>query len=136
MKAKSVIMGAVSRGGEVRLRVVPDGSAMTVNAFLERNVAKTARLITDNAATYLNAASAFQREAIEHKTGYVRGDVHINGIETLWGHIKRSLAGTQKTVSKKELQAYLDVFAFHYNNRHNDNHRFGVLLGTVLRAVK
>ncbi len=132
--AKSVVMGAVSRGGEVRLKVVPDASATTINAFLEQNVAKTARLLTDDALTYKHSASAYAREAVNHKKEYVNGDVHINGIETLWGHIKRSLAGIQKVVSKKELQAYLDVFAFHYNNRHNDSHRFGVLLGTVLRA--
>lgn len=136
MKMKAAVMGAVSRGGKVRLKVVPDASAMTIQAFLARNVASTARLITDDAFTYVRSASNYAREIVRHKEEYVRGDVHINGIETLWGHIKRSIKGTYKSISKQELQAYLDAFAFHYNNRHSDTDRFGVLLGSVLRASR
>lgn len=53
---------------------------------------------------------------------------------SLWAHIKRSMRGTYKVVSKKHLQSYLDAFAFHYNNRHSDTERFAVLLGALLRA--
>jgi transposase-like protein len=136
IKAKTVVMGAVARGGELRLKVVSDATAQTINAFLETNVAPTARLITDDASTYTHSASDYYRDVVKHKETYSDNGVHINNIETVWGHIKRSLKGIQKGVSKQEMQSYLDLFAFHYNNRHSDKMRFGVLLGTVLRDAK
>ncbi len=136
IQAKTTVMGAVARGGELRLKVVPDATAKTINAFLEENVAPTARLVTDDAMTYTHSASDYNRSIIKHKEKYADKGVHINNIETIWGHIKRSLKGVQKGVSKQEMQSYLDAFAFHYNNRHNDMERFGVLLGTVLRASR
>lgn len=134
--SKSVVIGAVARGGEVRLKVAPDASAVTLKAFIEQNIAPTARLFTDNASTYKYASPLNERESVNHKREYVRGDIHINGIETLWAHIKRSIKGTQKSISKSELQSYLDAFAFHYNNRHSDTDRFGVLLYTVLHGAR
>ncbi len=136
MKAKSAVIGAVSRGGEVRFKVVPDASAVTLHAFLEQHVQKGARLMTDGALTYTHSAKLYNREYVDHKREYARGDVHINNIETLWGHIKRSVRGVQKSISKTELQSYLDGFAFHYNNRHSDSARFGALLGSVLRGAR
>jgi transposase-like protein len=136
MQAKTTVMGAVKRGGELRLKVVPDASAKTIGAFLDANVASTAQLVTDDASTYKYSASDYNRSIIQHKEKYADKGVHINNIETIWGHIKRSLRGVQKGVSKQEMQSYLDAFAFHYNNRHNDMERFGVLLGTVLRASR
>lgn len=136
MMAKTTVMGAVERGGKLRLKVVPNASAETISDFLENNVSKDAVLMTDNAKTYVNSAKPFNRSFVNHKISYVKGDIHINNIETLWGHIKRSIKGTQKVVSKQEFQSYLDGFAFHYNNRHSDTDRFAVLLGSALRGAR
>ncbi len=57
---------------------------------------------------------------------------HTNTIDGFRAHVKRSMKGTHKVVSKKYLQNYLDSFVFHYDNRHNDKVRFSSLLGTVL----
>ena len=62
--------------------------------------------------------------------------MHVNNVETFWAHVKRSIRGTHKSVSKRHLQEYLDAFVFHYNNRHSDTERFALLLGTLLRASK
>lgn len=64
----------------------------------------------------------------------MRGEVYVNTIEGFWAHVKRSIMGTHKVISKKHLQSYLGDFVFLYNNQHNDNERFGPLLGTLLRA--
>ena len=54
---------------------------------------------------------------VKHGAGeYVRGDIHVNGVENLWSTIKRSLDGTYRGVSKKYLQAYLDECVFRYNH--------------------
>src|SRR3990167_116222 len=137
MKAKSVVMGAVQRGGNARLIIVPDGKAQTHAEFLAETVNPDGvRLMTDKTNRLDKVAIGFNRHAVEHSHGeYVRGDVHANTIEAFWSHIKRSITGTHKGVSKKHLQEYLDAFVFLRNNRHNDKARFFSLLGIVLQSA-
>ena len=109
-----------------------------MSKFLEENVEKKATsLMTDSegGTFYRKIAKEYDRHSVDHHKGeYVRDDIHINTIETFFSHLKRSMKGTFKAISKQHLQSYLDAFVFHYNNRHNDRARFGVLLGTLLRA--
>ncbi len=136
--AKSLVMGAVERGGDLRVKVVHDMTAKTHGDFLSQNVEmEGTRLMTDSTNRLDKVALGYNRHAVDHHKGeYVRGDVYINTIEGFWGHVKRSITGTHKVISKKHLQSYLDGFVFLYNNRHNDNERFGLLLGTLLRASR
>lgn len=137
LAAKSVAMGAVERGGSVRALLVPNETAKTHGAFLEANVDTGARLLTDNTNRLEKVAAAYDRHAVTHSRGeYVRGDVYTNTIEGFWAHVKRSIRGTHKAVSKQHLQSYLDGFVFHYNNRHSDRERFATLLGNVLLGVR
>jgi transposase len=134
-EAKSSVMVAIARGGKMKAMVMPSVGKMAHDAFLNHNVAKTARLLTDGAPVYKNAG--YQNEQVIHsKKEYARGDVHINTVESFFGHMKRSVAGTYKTISGEQLQTYLDSFVFHYNNRHSDTDRFAALLGAVLRGAK
>jgi transposase len=137
MANKSLVMGALERGGNVRIKVIKDNTALSVWRFLDRNVNPiTTRLMTDGSNTYVNAAKGYDREAVDHKhKEYVRGDVYVNSMDAFWAHVKRSVSGTHKVVSKKHLQSYLDGFAFHYNNRRNDRARFSALLGALLRPA-
>lgn len=48
---------------------------------------------------------------------YVSGDVHTNTIEGFWATMKRGIGGTYHAVSTRQLQSYLDEYAFRYNNR-------------------
>ena len=134
--AKSVVMGAVERGGNIKVLVVPDATSKTQGSFLAAAVAKEGpRLMTDGANQLKNVAMGYDRYMVNHKKGeWARGDAHTNTIEGFWAHVKRSIKGTHKVVSKKHLQSYLDGFVFHYDNRHSDKARFAVLLGSVLLA--
>ncbi len=67
---------------------------------------------------------------------YVRGDIHVNHVETFWSHVKRSLKGTHKAVSQKHLQEYINGFVWHYNNRSSDSERFASLLGALIQPVR
>ncbi len=76
-----------------------------------------------------------KRESVSHRNyEYARGDVHVNRVERFWSHVKSSIKGTHKVISKQYLQEYLDGFVFHYNNRYSDKERFASLLETLLRA--
>lgn len=135
---KSVVMGAIARGGEARIRVVEDASSKTHRHFLLEHIERGSRLMTDGANVYEQAHGfGYKRQSVSHrKREYVRGNAHVNTLESFWAHVKRSIAGTHKTISKKYLQSYLDGFVFHRNNSYSDKERFAVLLGTVLLAAR
>ena len=138
MAAKSVVMAAKQRGGQIRAAVVPDATAKSHKNFLWQNVStKGTRLMTDSANRYDKIAFGYDRHMVDHHRGeYVRGDIHVNSIETFWAHVKRSIKGTHKVVSKKYLQTYLDGFVFHANSPRSDSERFASLLGTLLSPAK
>lgn len=121
MAEKSVVNVAVERGGKIRAKVAQSAGAGSMQAFIEENVAtKLTSLITDKSKTYLRLDKTRERHSTDHHKGeYVREDIHINTVETFFAHLKRSMKGTYKAISKQHLQSYLDAFVFHYNNRHN-----------------
>jgi len=139
---KSVVMGAVERkGGRVRVKVVEDSTAKTQLNFIKDNVEKYGTRLMTDATNRLEKISnetwGYDRYSVNHGSGeFTRGDININTIETFWAHVKRSMGGTHKVISKKYLQSYLDGFAFHYNNRYNDSQRFSSLLDTLLTFSK
>jgi transposase len=136
--AKSIVMAAVERGGDIRVKIVESGTVQSHATFLHANVERGSSLMTD-ATSFLNKpAIGYNRQSVRHKRGeYARGDVHVNTVETFWAHVKRSIRGTHKGVSKKWLQTYLDAFVWQYNERrHNDAERFGSLLGALLQPAR
>lgn len=136
--AKAVVMGAIQRGGKARLLVVPDATAKTHGEFLKKNIAtEDTRLMTDKSNIFSKSASQYDRHTVNHgKKEYVRGDVYINTVEGFFGHVKKSIAGTHKSVSKKHLQAYLNGFVWLRNNSYSDKARFASLLGSVLLGAR
>jgi transposase-like protein len=126
---KAVVMGAVERGGEVRVRMsqrVGHGkghaSKAELMAFLTDAIADDAAAIyTDSAAVYGDMSDADTRHRmVNHGTGeWVQADVHTNTIESVWSLFKRSVVGSYHHLSVKHLPAYLDEMAFRYNNREN-----------------
>lgn len=136
MSKKSVVTIAVERYGKIKAEVLPDATAKTMADFVECNIEiKATTLITDSSKVYLRSDKTHAREKVDHSKGeYVRDDIHINTIETFFAHLKRSIKGTYKVISKQHLQSYLDAFVFHYNNRYSDRQRFEALLETLLHA--
>ena len=60
------------------------------------------------------------RKTVNHSRGeYVRGDVHTNTVESVFGLFKRSVVGSFHQISEKHLDRYLDEFEFRFNNRKN-----------------
>lgn len=133
--SKTIVIAAVEREGGLRAQTKPDTTASSIGQFLRDNVEKVdTRLFTDKSNGYGRTGKERDRFSVNHSRGeYVRGDVHVNNVESFWSHFKRSLTGTHKTISKKYLQTYLDGFVFHYNNRHSDRLRFETLLCALVR---
>lgn len=135
MAKKSVVIVAVEREGRAKAEVVPDSSSKTMTEFIQNNIeTKLTNTLTDSSKVYLRSDKTHDRYSVDHHKGeYVRDDIHINTVETFFAHLKRSIRGTFKSLSRKHLQSYLDSFVFHYNNRHSDRKRFSLLLGMILQ---
>lgn len=116
---KTIVMGAVERGGEIRAQVVPDAKLPTLMPILRKNVDTSSHLMTDEHKSYWVAPMAgYQHSVINHhKKKYVVGEVHTNTIEGFWSQLKRSVDGTYHAVSPKYLQQYVNEFAYRYNRR-------------------
>jgi transposase len=120
---KTIAIGAVQRGGKIRLQVIPHATKANLHRFIAENTAPdTEAIYTDELPAYLGIADSNTRhESVCHSAEeWVRGDVHTNGIESVWSLLKRSIVGAYHQVSVKHLDAYLDELEFRFNNRRND----------------
>ncbi len=121
-KEKAVVLGAIQRGGKLRVQVAPDATRDSIHGFLNENVAADAEAVyTDSWRSYQGIGDANTRhETVNHaRDEWVRGDVHTNSIESAWSLFDRALIGSYHKVSKKHLPAYLQEFEYRFNNRDN-----------------
>jgi transposase-like protein len=136
---KTVVIGILDRGGEVRANVIPTRRKHHVEAEVLANVEAGSSVYTDALRSYDALwCKGFQHESIDHAERYVDGKVHTNGLENFWSLLKRGLKGTYVSVEPFHLFRYLDEQVFRYNNRAtkgnpmNDGDRFEVVLSHVL----
>jgi len=117
---KTMVLGAVERGGSVRLRVEKRRpTKKVIHAFLDENVGDLEVLYTDEHGAYDDFAENHQ-SVVHHQEEWVRGDVHTQTVESVWSLFKRSIIGSYHQLSEKHLDAYLDEFEWRFNNRENE----------------
>ena len=119
---KVVVLGALQRGGEVRIRVAPDRTGASIRTFAEDNLSPdTDHIYSDDWRAYRQLGDEnTNHDSVNHTNKeWVRGDVHTNGIESVWSLFKRSVVGSYHQLSEKHLDAYLDEFEWRFNNREN-----------------
>lgn len=110
-----MVMGAVQRGGEVRLKLQgrPDrNTRKAYHDFMKENVhGEATNLYIDSAKAWgdLNDEDTVHRMVNHSKEEWVRADVHTNTVEGVWSLLKRSVVDTYHQLSTKHLPAYLDV---------------------------
>ena len=116
---KMKIVSLVERDGQKRSFHVANVTAKTVTPILRAQVAKKARLMTDETKVYDQAGKEFaSHEKVNHSAGeYSRGDVTTNTVESSFAILKRGLYGTFHSVSEKHLQRYTTEFDFKWNHR-------------------
>ena len=113
---KAIVLSLVERKGRVRSIHVADVTGETLRSAIRKNVASTAKLMTDGHAGYKN--TGHQHEAVDHQEGeYVRGDAHTNTVEGYFSILKRGIVGTYHHVSQAHLHRYLAEFDQRYNTR-------------------
>ncbi|MDD4627947.1 MAG: IS1595 family transposase [Candidatus Peribacteraceae bacterium] len=132
---KTIVFGSVQRKGKVNASIVKDCTEQSLLVHIRSNVAKGAKLLTDDWRAYKNIAhiEGYAHSSVNHSARqYVDGTTHTNTIEGFWSQLKRSIDGTYHVVSPKYLSSYLGEFVFRYNNgRRTDSHLFDILIGRV-----
>jgi transposase-like protein len=119
---KTMVMGAIERGGKMRLQVEKRHNRWAAKRFIEKTTAPdTARIITDESNIYSRIEDAdTKHESVNHsQEEWVRGDVHTNNVEYVWSLFKRSIVGSYHQISAKHMDAYLDEFEWRFNEREN-----------------
>lgn len=131
-KPKTMVFGAVERGGKVRATVVQNGETVNLAGRVSEFVLDSSTVFTDEHNGYRGLGRRFNaHHRIQHKANvYVSGNVHTQTIEGFWSLVKNGIRGTHHSVSAKYLQGYVNEYAFRYNFRHADP--FAEMLG---RAV-
>jgi transposase-like protein len=129
---KTMVIGAISRKGNVTCQMIEDAGFDTLGKFVREAVSDKVSLIaTDENPEYRHLKKAgYQHATVTHSRGeYVRGNVHTNSIENFWSLLKRGIVGTYHNVSKKYLPLYLNEFSWRFNNRKNPNIFFDAIAG-------
>ena len=138
---KARVAGAVESGrgkargrrlGRLRLAVVPDVSARSLEGFLATAVAKPATVATDGWSGYgALAAAGYGHEPVNLAASWGDASLRLPAIHLVFGLAKRWLLGTHHgAVGTKHLSAYLDEFVFRFNRRtaKSISHRFARLV--------
>jgi transposase len=132
---KSTVFAMVERGGRVRASVIPSRGTEALHGEITKYVLPASTVFTDDWKPYggLDRRGYTHRRIRHSENVYVSGDVHTQTIEGFFSNLKRGVAGTYHSVSRKWLPSYLNEYVWRYNARHDERPMFRLLL---LRAAR
>jgi ssDNA-binding Zn-finger/Zn-ribbon topoisomerase 1 len=138
-QGKTIVMGMLDRDArQARAQIVPNVQRDTLQAEVLANVKYGTKVYTDDAVSYDKLHSRYVHEVVNKTESYVRGRVHVNGMENFWSLLKRGLNGTYVAVEPFHLSRYVDEQIFRYNNRAtkddplNDSDRFDLAVRQIV----
>ncbi len=116
---KRAVVSLVERGGEVRSFHVDQATIASVAPIVRKNVAREARLMTDDSRLYNKVGREFaEHVSVNHSGGeYVRADAYTNTIEGYFSIFKRGFKGIYQHCGEQHLHRYLAEYDFRYNKR-------------------
>jgi hypothetical protein len=117
---KMAVLGLVDRDtGRSRLFHVEKASGRNIQPIVLRNLAREARLMTDENYMYRRIGREFAEHGsvMHYNKEFVRGDVTTNTVEGAFSIFKRGLKGIYQHCAEKHLHRYLAEFEFRYSNR-------------------
>jgi len=124
IRGMNQILTLVDRTTGRSTSIVFDGSITNdkIRPILQANIAKEARLLTDDARHYRVVGKDFAAHGFVNHTGgeYVSREdstITTNQIEGFFGIFKRGMRGIYQHCGKQHLNRYLTEFDFRYTNR-------------------
>jgi hypothetical protein len=132
-KDKTIIVGVVERGGEVRAFVVDTRRKMQLQNEIREHIEVGSAIFSDELKSYEGLGDDYQHAVINRAVEYAAGNVHTNTMENFWSILKRGIHGTSISVEPFHLGKYIDEQAFRYNNRNDtgDSERFTAVLDQI-----
>jgi len=130
-KDKTIVMGMVERGREVRAFVVDNRRKKQLQKDIREHVEAGSAIFSDELKSYGGLGTDYRHAVINHAVEYANGNVHTNTMENFWPLLNRGLHGTYNSV--EPFQKYIDEQAFRYNTRDelNDPERFQAVLSQI-----
>ena len=130
---KVAVVGVKDRATkQVAATVVEKTDAATLQGFVIDHAVPDATVYSDDAGAY--ESLPFDHATVKHSLSeYVKGDVHTNGIESLWSMLKRAHKGIYHKFSPKHLDRYVQEFAGRHNLRNADTL---TQMGLVVRGLE
>ena len=136
---KMAVLALVDRDtGKSRMFYVEGGAGKLIQPIVRDNLAREARLMTDEASMYRTIGKEFaEHSAVMHqRKEYARGDVTTNTVEGAFSIFKRGMKGVYQHCAEKHLHRYLAEFEFRYSNRVgngvDDRARANLALGGIV----
>lgn len=116
--SKTMVVGAVQRGGKVKTAIIPKTDIKNATKFILDNVEQGANMVTDESHAYNRVKDHYNHETVNHRAKeYVRGTVHTNTIEGFWNILKKQINGIHHSVSPQHLKRYCNESAYRYNRK-------------------
>ena len=116
-----------TRSGLLRLAVIADNSAKSIEAFVRANVKPGTTLITDGHAAYPGLLGDYRHDP--RVVGNMAANVVLPWSHRAFSLLKRWALGTYHGLRRKHVDAYLDEFVFRYNRRFHRHVSFETVLG-------
>lgn len=138
-KKALIVIAAEEMGrgiGRIRMRHIPDGSADSLQAFIQEVIEPGSDVHTDGWHGYDRVKASGYR----HRVTFLRGDHELASallprVHLIVSLLKRWLLGThQGAVSRAHLDYYLDEFTFRFNRRRS-RHRGKLFFRLVQQGV-
>ena len=116
---KTIVFGLLKRGGNVYTEIVSDCTASTLTKIIRGKTGTDTVIHSDGWKAYDGLVDfGYKKHLRVHhgKDEFVRGNSHINGIESFWGYAKTRLVKF-KGMDKKSFNLHLKECEFRFNNR-------------------
>jgi transposase-like protein len=132
-KDKTIVMGMLERGGNVRAFVVDTRRKQAVHEHVRKHIKAGSAIFSDELKSYDSLSEDYKHAVINHAVQYVDGNVHTNAMENFWSLLKRGLHGTYISVEPFHLFRYIDEQACRYNHRKmTDAERFDLAIRQIV----
>src|SRR3989338_459800 len=115
---KVIVFGLLKRHGRVYTEVIPTAKQIEILPIIRKTVATGADIYTDGWRSYdALAVYGYNHKKVKHHTDeFVRGDTHINGIESFWSWTKHRL-NKFHGVHKRHFKRYLLESEWRFKHR-------------------
>ena len=116
---KTIVFGLLKRGGNVYTEIAPNCSRATLQGVIRGKVDLNTVIHSDGWRGYNGLVDFGYKKHFRVHHGqdeFVKGNSHINGIESFWGYAKTRLVKF-KGMDKNMFELHLKECEFRFNNR-------------------